>query len=243
MRDSRPNLERISRDRLPDRVALELKRLVATGTYPPGARLPAIRELAEQLGVTAPTVREALVQLETAGLIQSRQGSGTYVLDPLETGSLASLAETLAAGKALTAQEIDDLLAFRTIMITGFVDAIANQARPEHLEQLAAIVAEERTKLGRPEELAALDYRFNEILAVASGNLFYTLLLRSLRQAHLHLGTLVFRSAGDGGVVVDTHDAIVRALHKRESAALRRRIQTYLTGGQRIVAASIRNNP
>src|SRR6476619_2431599 len=116
---SRTELPRMARERLADRVASELKRLVIKGAYPPGERLPAIRELAETLGVTHLTVREALAQLETAGLIRTRHGSGTYVVDPQENPSLGLLAETLAAGRAMTPSEIESLLAFRAVVIMG----------------------------------------------------------------------------------------------------------------------------
>jgi len=239
-RTTSDDLSPLPRDRLPDRVATAIKRMIVDGRYPPSSRLLAIRELAEQLRVTPPTVREALAQLESTGLIQSRHGSGTYVLDPSDHGTLNVLAETLAAGRRLTDDEVADLLAFRTVVVMGFIDAIAEQARPEHVDQLEAIVGEERARLGRHDQLAELDLRFNEVLATASGNLFYTLLLRSLREAHLRLGALVFRRAGDGAIVVDTHEAIVRALRKRDAAALRRRIKTYLTGGERLVTEFLR---
>jgi GntR family transcriptional regulator, transcriptional repressor for pyruvate dehydrogenase complex len=230
-----PTSSWLTRDRLPDRVATELKRRIGSGTYPAGQRLPSIRALADQLGVTAPTVREALAQLETAGLVRTRHGAGTFVLDPGANGSLVMLAEMIAAGRAMTPTEIQALLAFRAVVIAGFVDAIALHATDSQLAQLDAITAEERAALGRPEALAALDFGFNEVLAAASGNLFYVLLLRSLREAHLHLGALVFGNAGDGSVIVQTHEAIVRALRKRDAGAVRRRMQRYLDGGAQIV--------
>jgi len=226
--------------RLPDRVAAELKRLMVQGVFPPGARLPTLRELAEQLGVTRLTVREALAQLETTGFIRTRHGSGTYDLDPVENASLTLLAEALSAGRAMSRAEIESLLAFRAVMILGFVDGIARGAGPEHLAELETLIAEERAALGRPGALATLDFRINEVLAAASGNLFYTLLLRSVRQAHIYLGELVFRHAGDGSLVVETHQAILRALRKGDAAAVRRRVHTYLEGGNKIVADWLR---
>jgi GntR family transcriptional regulator, transcriptional repressor for pyruvate dehydrogenase complex len=232
----------MARSRLTDRVAAELKGSVVRGVYAPGARLPTIRELAERLGVTRLTVREALAQLETAGFIRTRHGSGTYVVDPEENASLAMLAETLVAGRAMTRGEIESLLAFREVLVTGFIDAVSRNIQPAHVVELEAIVVQERAALGRHAELAALDHRFNEVLAVASGNLFYKLLLRSVRQAHLHLGELVFRHAGDGSAVVDTHASIVRALRGSDTAAVRRRIQRYIDAGNRIVADWLRKD-
>ena len=229
-------MEKMERTRLCDRVADELRRQVASGAFAPGARMPATKDLAEQLGVTRLTVREALAQLETAGLVESRHGSGTYVVDLRGRATLQQLATFIGAGRALGVSELQDLLAFRSVIVSGFLDEIVAGASEAQLAQLDAVVAEERAALGHPTTLAALDFHFNELLALASGNLFYQLLLRSLREAHLHLGEVVFAHAGDGKVVVDTHDAIVRALSRRDPVALRRRLQRYLDGGSRIVS-------
>jgi GntR family transcriptional repressor for pyruvate dehydrogenase complex len=232
---SENSISKIPRERLADRVASELRRLVVQGVFPPGSRLPSEMVLAERLGVTRLTLREALVQLESAGLTRTRHGAGTFVVDPAQNATLQTLAETLTAGRDMTPSEIAALLQFRSVVIGGFVEEIS-RAAPDRIAALQAIVVEERAALSQTAQLATLDFRFNEALALASGNLFYTLLLRSLRQAHEHLGAIVFSQCGDGSVVVDTHAAIVRALERGDFAALKRRIRTYLDGGERIVA-------
>lgn len=61
-------------------VAEHLGHLLASGHWPLGTRLPAERQLAEQLAVSRPSVREALQQLISKGMLESRVGGGTYVL-------------------------------------------------------------------------------------------------------------------------------------------------------------------
>jgi len=77
-------------------VALQLLEAIASGQYPPGARLPADRELAELTGVSRPTVREAILALEFLGIVQVRVGDGTYVTRASERSSaaVALLADT-----------------------------------------------------------------------------------------------------------------------------------------------------
>ena len=65
--------------RLYQHAADQVMDLIRRGEYPPGAKLPAERDLAKQLGVSRPTVREALIALEIAGLVEVRVGSGAYV--------------------------------------------------------------------------------------------------------------------------------------------------------------------
>ena len=66
--------------RLYHSVAERIKELVHEGAYPPGSRLPGERDLAEQLGVSRVTVREAQIALEAIGMLDIRVGSGVYVL-------------------------------------------------------------------------------------------------------------------------------------------------------------------
>lgn len=59
--------------------ALQLGQLVAIGRYPPGSRLPTIREMALHLNITPSTVAHAYLELTRAGLLSKRRGSGCYV--------------------------------------------------------------------------------------------------------------------------------------------------------------------
>ena len=72
-------------ERLSDRIAQELERSIVDGTLKPGERLPAERQLAERLGVSRPSLREAIQKLASKGLLNSRQGGGTYVSETLNS--------------------------------------------------------------------------------------------------------------------------------------------------------------
>ncbi len=68
--------------RLYRQIADQIRTLIGSGEFPAGARLPPERDLAKQLGVSRPSVREALIALEVEGLVEVRIGSGIYVLGP-----------------------------------------------------------------------------------------------------------------------------------------------------------------
>ncbi|MEW8084915.1 MAG: GntR family transcriptional regulator, partial [Candidatus Thiodiazotropha endolucinida] len=65
--------------KLSDRIAVELESMIERGDFNPGERLPAERQLAEQLGVSRPSLREAIQKLASKGILHSRQGGGTFV--------------------------------------------------------------------------------------------------------------------------------------------------------------------
>jgi DNA-binding FadR family transcriptional regulator len=82
--------------RLYRQIADQIRELIRSGEFVAGARLPPERDLAKQLGVSRPSVREALIALEVEGLVEVRIGSGIYVLGP----GLAAAADAAALDEA-----------------------------------------------------------------------------------------------------------------------------------------------
>lgn len=74
-------IQSIEPQRLYRQIADQLRQLIGKGEFVVGNRLPAERDLAKQLGVSRPSVREALIALEVEGWVEVRTGSGIYVLD------------------------------------------------------------------------------------------------------------------------------------------------------------------
>ena len=77
--------DRFQVPRISDVVAASLERRILEGSLKPGDRLPPERELAVELGVSRPSLREAIQKLVSKGMVQSRQGGGTFVTDRLES--------------------------------------------------------------------------------------------------------------------------------------------------------------
>jgi DNA-binding FadR family transcriptional regulator len=82
--------------RLYRQIADQIRGLIKTGEFPAGSRLPPERDLARQLGVSRPSVREALIALEVEGMVEVRIGSGIYVL--ASTATLPANGPDAAAG-------------------------------------------------------------------------------------------------------------------------------------------------
>lgn len=73
----------MQRRKLSDQIADQLEGMIADGTLQPGERLPAERQLAERLGISRPSLREAIQKLASKGLMHTRQGGGTYISESL----------------------------------------------------------------------------------------------------------------------------------------------------------------
>src|SRR5438128_40201 len=129
-------IQTIDSDRLYRRIARQLSELIAAGEFAPGQRLPAERGLAEQLGVSRPSVREALIALEIEGKVEVRVGSGVYVTD----GKPAKAA--LALASVPQGEGPFELLQAR-MTVEGEVAALAAAgATPGELAEIEAQVVE-----------------------------------------------------------------------------------------------------
>jgi len=99
-------IQAIKVQRLYLQVASQLQDLIDTGAFAPGTRLPSERDLAGQFGVSRPTIREAMIALEIAGLVDVRSGSGVYVSDPPASPTLLADSEYPGPFEILQARKL-----------------------------------------------------------------------------------------------------------------------------------------
>ena len=153
-------LEPIVNQRLYQQVADSIRKQIQTGSMPPGSRLPSEKLLAQQLGVSRPTVREAMIALEIAGLVEIRTGSGSYVRHR----------DLIAAPSVDTGPGPIELVNAR-ILIEGEIAAEAAQrATPEDLVEIAQTLQEMESVIARGEHSRNADQSFHVCIARASGN-------------------------------------------------------------------------
>ena len=95
-------LQTVENRRLYRQIADQIAALIEKGEYGAGERLPPERDLAKQLGVSRPSVREALIALEVEGLVEVRIGSGIYVLAPGGAGDVAAANDSTAGPDSQT---------------------------------------------------------------------------------------------------------------------------------------------
>jgi GntR family transcriptional repressor for pyruvate dehydrogenase complex len=133
--------ERIQHTKLSDVIMARIEAMIVDGTLAAGQRLPAERELAQQFSVSRPSLREAIQKLEARGLLDRRQGGGTYVCDNLQQ----RVAEPLLQLLTQHPESQFDLLEFR-----------------HALEGISSYYAALR---GTPADLAAIEAAFADIAA------------------------------------------------------------------------------
>lgn len=155
-------LQTIEPRRLYRQIADQLGALLRSGEFAVGSRLPTERALAEQLGVSRPSVREALIALEVEGLVEVRVGSGIYVVSPQRPrGAPAVAADAFGPFEIMQAR-----LAIETELAAMAAGRIG-QAQLQQLQQALDQMQQEITQGLMP---VRSDQRFHRGLAEAAGN-------------------------------------------------------------------------
>jgi GntR family negative regulator for fad regulon and positive regulator of fabA len=146
---------------------------ILDGSYPPGCSLPGERELAASLGVTRPTLREALRRLESDGWLSVAQGKATRVKDFWREGGLNLLGDLVRYSKELPDGFVKNLLDVRLAMAPAYAREAVEHAAGEVKDFLEGSKTLEDT----PQAYASFDWRLHVALTVASKNPIYTLIL------------------------------------------------------------------
>lgn len=169
-----PLLSPLTRTRLHQEIVEQMKDRIIRGDLPPGTRLPPERELAQQLGVNRTTVREALHKLESMGLVEIKHGSGIFVKDFLESGSLELARHMLFLEGKVNVKALRNLQELRRIMVPEISACAAANRSEKDLNELEAVVF-----ASDDASLEERDWRVHNIIARASGNLLFVILLNA----------------------------------------------------------------
>jgi DNA-binding FadR family transcriptional regulator len=217
-------------------IAEQLRELIARGEYQPGARLPAERELAEALGVSRPSVREALIALEVEGRVRISVGSGVYVTD----GPPASrpLPEPQHEGpfEVLSAREVvESAVAAEAAAVPG--DAAA----------LDAVLARAEACTGPNRAHIAFDRAFHVALAQRTGNAVLVRLVGELfdQRINPYFAQLarLFETPTSWRAAVDEHRSVRDAVAAHDPEAAGAAMRRHLRLSQERFSASFGDAP
>lgn len=166
--------------RISDAVAAELETRILEGALKPGDRLPAERELSVEMGVSRPSLREAIHKLVNKGLLTTRHGGGTFVTDRLEAPFVDPWKEMLSAHPNLQG----DMLEFRYLLEGEAAALAAERATDLDIERLDAAFAAMSAAYARNDipESVRTDVVFHQTIAEAAHNVVIGHLTASLLQ-------------------------------------------------------------
>jgi DNA-binding FadR family transcriptional regulator len=228
----------VATQRLYEQVAGQVTDLVARGEFKPGDRLPPERDLAKVLGVSRPTVREAMIALEMAGLVEVRVGAGTFVTDKAKNGAPnGRLFENVGSSPL-------ELIAARRTIEPEVAALAAQAATPAEIAAIAETVAKIAAAEDTPAHRAA-DHQFHICIGIASHNSVLTAIVDEcwaemyspmFERMGAITGLIVARcSPQQRDTTVAEHEAVYRAIAARDPAAARAAMDAHLCGVEAIL--------
>ncbi len=213
--------------RLYQQTADRVRQLIASGQHHPGSRLPAERDLAQQLGVSRPSLREALIALEIDGTIEIRMGSGIYVLNTAKPpGNGRSLGESPS-----------ELMQARAVVESAIVVQAAAMATEETLASLRAILAAMADDIAGGRKPIEHDRAFHLMIVESVGNALLTEIVVNLfdeRHSPMSAGIRDhFETTGSWTAALEEHRAILAALEARDPLAAQTAMHSHLSASGR----------
>jgi len=226
----KPEFETIRKNKVYEEVAKQIERLVLTKLHP-GDKLPSERELAELLGVSRSSIRDAIRSLELVGLLEPRQGAGTVVREISTDVLVTPLASILAHKRQL----VGELLEFRKMLEPALAARAAAHASSEKLSEMEEILCRQGQKLSRGELAIEEDSEFHYSIAKASGNSVVLRVLDILMDLLRETRARSLQRKGRPEKSIAGHRRILAAIKRRDASAAEAAMRQHLKDIEQIV--------
>lgn len=200
---------------LADKVYHTLFSRISNGDYLVNQRMPSEHQLAEELGVSRPVLRNALEKLRKEGMIYARQGAGNFVRAPSVSPVGFARVETLS--------DIQRCYEFRLNLETASAVLAAKRHNSIILNEMEEALEMMRTATGSLVHREDADFAFHISIAKASNNHYFETAMRALRE-HIYVGMQMHGQSllSEGGDalshVFEEHDEIFQAIKNRDGA-------------------------
>ncbi len=217
-------LKEVRKEKIFEDIVRQIRRLIKKGRLKVGDKLPPERDLAQAFKVSRASVREAIRVLESAGLVKTRVGNGTYV----ETGSVENLVKPLATVVVKGRESLMDIFSVRKMVEPHLASLAAERATVDEVSELKRILGAQKTNMGNPGPVTEIDYSFHLFLArMAKSQVFLKLyktlaeLINQTREEFLQEGDRPQKS-------VHGHEEILLAVEKKNPTLAKKAMATHL---------------
>jgi GntR family transcriptional repressor for pyruvate dehydrogenase complex len=222
--------QKVAPEKLSQSVVRQIEELILRGILRPGERLPSERDLAEKLGVSRPSLREAIGELADAGLLTSKAGSGVFVAEVLGSAFSPALVRLFATHE----EAVFDYIAFRRDMEGLAAERAARLGSETDLRVIDTIFGkmEAAHQKRDPTDEAQLDAAFHMAIIEAGHNVIMLHMLRSmfdlLRDGVFYNRQVMFRNRTTRDQLLDQHRAMNDAIQRRDPVAAREAVAAHL---------------
>ena len=235
---------KIQAEKLSLSVVRQIELLILRGILRPGERLPAERELSDRMGVSRPSLREAIADLHDRGLLSSRPGAGIYVADVLGSAFSPGLIQLFASHD----EAVFDYIAFRRDMEGLAAERAAIMGSDTDLQVINAIYLKMEAAHSKrdPSDEAALDAEFHMAIIEASHNIIMLHMMRSmfdlLREGVFYNRQVMFKQRTTREALLDQHGQMNQGLQARDPVAARAAVVAHLTYVEQSLTDQIKAN-
>jgi DNA-binding FadR family transcriptional regulator len=231
-------LQTVEPQRLYRQIADQVRALISQGEFRPGERLPAERDLARQLGVSRPSVREALIALEVEGWVEVRTGSGVYVRERARNGDAPHAAVTVTDWGPL------ELIRARKVIEGEIAALAATNAKKRDIEAISRAVASMRADADKGTMPLEGDRAFHAAIAAAAGNAVLLETVQTFWDARR--GPLFetlgghFETVASWRKAIAEHEAVLDAIRRHDPQAARAAMHSHMDKAHARFSASWR---
>lgn len=217
-------------EKLSQAVVRQIELLILRGILRPGERLPSERELAERMGVSRPSLREAVAELQAEGLLETRAGAGIFV-NPSLGGAFPEALMRLFASHD---EAVFDYIDFRRDMEALAAERAARHASDTDLAVVDAIFRKMEAAHAKrnPSDEAQLDAEFHMAIIEASHNVVMVHMMRAmfslLREGVFYNRQVMFKQRTTRDTLLDQHRAINDALQAHDPIGAREAVERHL---------------
>jgi GntR family transcriptional regulator, transcriptional repressor for pyruvate dehydrogenase complex len=221
---------KVTPEKLSNSVVRQIEQLILRGVLRPGERLPSERDLAEKLGVSRPSLRDAIAELAERGLLISRAGSGIFVAEVLGSAFSPALTQLFSTHE----EAVSDYISFRRDMEGLAAERAATFGSETDLKLIDTIFGkmEQAHQKRDPSDEAQLDAEFHMAIIEASHNVIMLHMLRSmfelLRQGVFYNRQMMFKNRMTRDQLLDQHRAINAAIQARDPDAARAAVGAHM---------------
>lgn len=227
----------VSRVNLYEQIADQLEAMILQSDIK-DEKLPSEQALAEQFAVSRNVIREALKLLKERGLVESRNGTGSYITKP-ESEHLSDV-----MGRIIVLDNIHyaDIYNVRTILETAACRKAAEVITDQQLEEMEQLLEKLKDRSLSVEERREMDFAFHLAIAKAAGNPLLEILIQAMK--HLFVQILEMGIFLEGGIddAILRHGFILEALKARDVQGADEAMQDHLEYSRRNVETYL-NNP
>ena len=227
-----------------ERVMQEIRSAVFSGELKPGEQLPPERELAEMLGVSRTSLREALKMLAAAGIVTIKHGQGVFVSATDPDQYIQGFADQIF----MPEDRVADLFEIRRLLEPQAAAWAAQRSTPESAEELLVLVRKTREESGSRASgnlmlLAESDGKFHQRLAEMTGNQVLVRTMHHLLDLLTDLRALALSIPGRPVKSLEDHERIAECIANKDVDGARRAMEYHLEVVERDLSTKLGKEP